>query len=128
MLKKFLILFFVTSLVANCSKSDDKQNFDIIVTGKVTNQNNTGIGNVTIYVERGQTGNFAATVYQQYETVVTNSSGSYSYIVKNDNYNYRICCGIPTGYSIVGESCTQVNQSIINSQTVPNNINFKLTQ
>ncbi len=95
---------------------------------KVTDQNNKGIANVTIYVQRGKTGNYAATVYEQYQTITTNTSGNYNYLVKNDTYNYKICCGIPTGYKIVGESCTPVNHSIINSQTVLNNINFKFTQ
>ena len=126
MVKKILILFIITTLSVNCSKNDEKQNLDINVTGKVTNQNNVGVENVTIYITRGKTGNYAATVYGQYETVITNSAGNYNYIVKNDTYNYKICCGIPAGYSIVGESCTKVNQSIINSQTIPNNINFTL--
>ena len=112
----------------NCSRNNEKQNLDINVSGKVTNQNNIGVGNVSIYVNRGNIGNFAATIYDQYETVVTNSAGDYSYLVKNDNYKYKICCGIPSGYSIVGESCIEVDQSIVNSRTVPNNINFKLTQ
>ena len=128
MLKKILMLFLIATLSLNCSGNDEKQNLDINVTGKITNQNNVGIGNVTIYVQRGKTGNYAATVYAQYETVITNSSGNYSYLIKNDFYNYKICCGVPTGYSIVGESCTKVNHNIINSHTVPNNINFKLTQ
>ena len=122
------MLFVITSLALSCSRNGEKQNLDISITGKVINQNNTGIGNVTIYVQRGKTGNYAATSYEQYQTVLTNSSGNYSYLVKNDTYNYKICCGIPTGYSIVGESCIAVNQSIVNSQTIPNNINFKLTQ
>jgi len=128
MVKKILMLFVIATLNLNCSGNDEKQNLDINVTGKVTNQNNVGVGNVTIYVQRGKIGNYAATVYEQYETVITNSSGNYSYLVKNDTYKYKICCGVPTGYSIVGESCTEVNQSILNSQPVPNNINFKLTQ
>ena len=128
MVKKILMLIVIATLNTKCSKNDEKQNLDINVTGKVTNQNNVGIENVTIYIQRGKTGNYAATIYEQYQTVITNSTGNYSYSVKNDTYNYKICCGIPTGYSIVGESCTNVNQSIINSQTVPNNINFKLNQ
>lgn len=128
MVKKILVLFIITTLCFNCSGNDEKQNLDINVTGKVTNQNNVGVGNVTIYVQRGKTGNYAATVFQQYEIVTTNSSGNYSYLVKNDTYNYKICCEIPIGSSIIGESCTEVNQSIVNSHTVPNNINFKLTQ
>jgi hypothetical protein len=125
---KKVILIFVVTITLSCSKNEEKQNLDINVTGKVTNQNNTCVGDVTIYIQRWKTGNYVATVYEQYQTVITNSSGNYSYLVKNDTYNYKICCGIPTGYSIVGESCTNVNQSIINSQTVTNNINFKLTQ
>lgn len=128
MMKKILLLFVIATLSLNCSGNDEKQNLEINVTGKVTNQNNVGVGNVTIYVQRGKTGNYVATAYTQYETVITNSSGNYSYLVKNDTYNYKICCGVPTGYLIVGESCTEVNQNIVNSHTVPNNINFKLTQ
>lgn len=128
MVKKILMLFIIAILSINCSINDEKQNLDINVTGKVTNQNNVGIGNVTIFIQRGKTGNYAATVYEQYQTVITNSSGNYNYVVKNDTYNYKICCGIPAGYSIIGESCSKVNQSIINSQTIPNHINFKLNQ
>ena len=128
MVKKILMLLVIATLSLNCSVNDEKQNLDINVTGKVTNQNNVGVANVTIYVQRGKIGIYAATIYEQYETVITNSSGNYSYLVQNDTYNYKICCGVPTGYSIVGESCLEVNQSIVNSHTIPNNINFKLTQ
>jgi hypothetical protein len=128
MVKKILMLFIIATLFLNCIGNDEKQNLDINVTGNVTNQNNTGVGNVTIYVQRGKIGYYAATVYEQYATVITNSSGNYSYLVKNDTYKYKICCGVPIGYSIVGKSCIDVNQNIVNSHTVPNNINFKLTQ
>ncbi|MCK8143438.1 carboxypeptidase-like regulatory domain-containing protein [Flavobacterium sp. I-SCBP12n] len=127
-MKKILILFIVATLSLNCSSDNEKQNLDINVSGRVTNESNVGVGNVTIYIQRGKIGNYTATVYEQYETVLTNSSGNYSYLVKNETFQYKICCGIPTGYSIVGQSCTDVNQSIVNNQTVPNNINFKLSQ
>ena len=129
MVKKILMLFLIAILSVKCSKNDnEKQNLDINVTGKVTNQNNVGILGVNIYIERGKSGNFVGPNYTTYETLTTNADGNYSYLVKNDTYTYKICCGIPSGYTISGDNCKAVDHSIINSQTVPNNINFKLTQ
>jgi hypothetical protein len=126
--RKILILFIIMSLCFISCQNDDEQNLDISVIGKVTDQNNNGIADVSIYVQRGRTGNYVATVYNQYVTLTTNSSGNYSYLVKDDTYNYKICCDIPSGYTINSESCKAVNHSIISSQTVPNIINFQLNQ
>lgn len=126
MVKKFLILFVTATFFLNCSTSDEKQNLDINVTGKVTNQNNVGVEGVTIFVLRGKSGGFVATQYSTYETLITNSNGNYSYVVKDDNFRYQICCGIPTGYTISGSNCTAVDHSIINSHTIPNKIDFEL--
>ena len=127
MQKKILILFAIAILSLNCSKNDEKQNLDINVTGRVTNQNNIGVADVTIYIQRGAlNSNYGPTNYNNYETVKTNSSGNYQYLVKNDSYSYKLCCGIPTGYTNVDEFCKFVDHSIINSHTVPNIINFKL--
>lgn len=98
------------------------------MTGTVTDQNNIGVAGVTIYIQRGKSGGYVATQYKTYETLTTNSNGSYSYVVKDDNYNYQICCGIPISYTISGANCTAVNHNIINSHTVPNKIDFELTQ
>ncbi len=128
MVKKFLILFVTATFFLNCSTSEEKQNLDINVTGTVTNQNNVGIEGVTIFVQRGKPGGFVATQYNTYDTLTTNSNGSYSYLVKDDNFSYQICCGIPAGYTISGSNCTAVDHSIINSHTIPNKIDFELTQ
>ncbi len=128
MVKRILLLFVITILTINCSPNDEKQNLDISVTGKVTNQRNIGIAGVSIYVQRGLPGNYVATNYNNYEILTTDSSGNYSYLVKNDTYCYRICCGTPAGYTIVGDWIVDVDQSIINSHTIPNVINFKFTQ
>jgi hypothetical protein len=107
MLKNFLLLCLVINLsLTSCQKDDERKNLDITVTGRVTNQNDVGVGDVTIYIQRGD--------------------GNYHYIVKNDNHSYKLCCGIPQGYTSVDEFCKFVNHNIINSQTVPNIINFKL--
>jgi hypothetical protein len=127
MIKRLFSLLIIAILTLNCT-SNEKQNLDISVTGKVTNQNNVGIPGVSIYVQRGLPGYYVATSYENYEILTTDSSGNYSYIVKNDNYSYRICCGTPAGYTIVGEWIVEVNQNIIDSHTVPNVINFRLTR
>ena len=127
MIKRLFSLLLITILTINCTPNE-KQNLDVSVTGKVTNQNNVGIAGVSIYVQRGLPGYYVATSYVNYETLTTDSSGNYSYTVKNDNYNYRICCGTPAGYTIVGNWIVEVDQSIINSHTVPNVINFRFTR
>ncbi len=128
MLKNFLLLCLVINLsLTSCQKDDEQKNLDITVTGRVTNQNDVGVGDVTIYIQRGAlNSNYGPTNYISYETVKTNSNGNYHYIVKNDNHSYKLCCGIPQGYTSVDEFCKFVNHNIINSQTVPNIINFKL--
>lgn len=126
MWKKFLILITIANLNLTACQTDEKQNLEINVNGKVSDQNNSGVGNVTIYILRGKTGNYAATVYNQFQTVNTNDSGNYFYLVKNDTYTYKICCSIPSGFTSIEETCKVFDHSIINSQTVPNNINFKL--
>jgi hypothetical protein len=128
MFKKIIMLLVIATLSLNCSTDHEGQNLDISVTGKVTNQNNVGIIGISIYVYRGRSGNFVGPVYELYETLTTNSNGNYSYLVKNDTYTYEICCGIPFGYFISGDNCQSVNHNIIDSHTIPNIINFRLTQ
>lgn len=129
MLKNLLLLFVTINLSLISCQKDDEQNLDITVTGKVTNQSNVGVGDVTIYIQRGAlNSNYGPTNYISYETVKTNSSGNYQYLVKNDKHSYKLCCGIPSGYTSVDEFCKFVNHSIVNSKTVPNIINFKLEQ
>lgn len=128
MVKKILMIIIVAFISLSCSVDEKGQNLDIIVNGKVTDQNNNGIADVTILIQRGKSGNFSPPNYSTYETVTTTPNGNYSYIVKNDLYEYRICCSVPTGYSIVENSCQDVNHNIVDSKTIPNYINFKLTQ
>jgi hypothetical protein len=128
-LKKLLILSIAITWSLTSCQNDDDQNLDINVTGKVINQNNIGVGDVTIYIQRGDlNSNYGPTNYNNYETIKTNSNGDYQYLVKNDRYSYKLCCEIPVGYTSVDEFCKFVNHTIINSQTVPNNINFKLEE
>ena len=126
MIKKMVLLFLLATFSVSCSTSDDEQNLDINVYGKVTNEYDVGIANVTIYIQRGKYGGYVATNFQNYDTVVTNAAGTYSYVIKEYGYNYRLCCGIPTGYTIVEENCKDVNANIIDSKTQPNYIDFKL--
>ena len=129
MLKKLLFLSVIVTLNFTSCQNDDGQNLDINVTGKVTNQNNTGVGDVAIYIYRGDINyNYGPTHYHIYDTIKTNSSGDYQYLVKYDSYSYKICCGVPAGYTSVDEFCKFVNHNIKNSQTVPNIVNFKLTK
>ena len=117
-----ILIFSLTS----CQGGDD-QNLDIYVTGKVTDQNDIGVGDVSIFIQRGGNhSNYGPTSYNNYETIKTNLNGDYRYIVKNDNYSYKLCCGIPPGYTSVDEFCKFVNHNIINSHTIPNIINFQL--
>lgn len=126
MIKKLFILVVIMNLSLTSCKKIEVQNLDINLFGKVSDQNGNGIANVTINIVRGKWGNFTGPVYQQYQTVTTDISGNYSYLIKDDGYTYKICCEVPSGYSISGESCTNINHSIINSRPVPNNINFTL--
>lgn len=122
----FLILITSLNFLGNCRGDGEKQNLDIYVSGKVTNKNGAGISNVNIYFQRGKIGNYAATVYSNYETVTTDNNGNYQYTVKNDTYVYKICCGIPSGYISSTPGCKEIDHSIIDSHTTPNVINFTL--
>ncbi len=72
-------------------------------------------------------GSYAETIYEKYQTVTTNSLGKYSYLIKVDNCKYKICCRRTNIYKIIGISFTEVDNSIIDSKTILNNINFILT-
>lgn len=123
-----LLFLFMTSLalLIGCRGDGDKQNLDINVSGKVTNQNGTGIPNVKVHAWRGKIGNYGPTIYSDYEFVITDNNGNYSYTVKNDTYIYKICCEVPSGYTSVTPGCKEVDHSIIDSHTIPNVINFIL--
>ncbi|MFV8333681.1 carboxypeptidase-like regulatory domain-containing protein [Flavobacterium sp. GSP14] len=93
MIKNLLLLFVIINLCFTSCQKDEEQNLDITITGKVTNQNNIGVGDVTIYIQRGAlNSNYGPTNYNNYETVKTNSNGDYQYLVKNDSYSYKLCC------------------------------------
>lgn len=128
MIKKMMLLIVFAALSFSCSTSGEEQNLDIYVYGIVKDENNVGVGNATIYIQRGKYGNYGPTNYMEYDSVVTSSDGNYSYVIKEFHYNYRVCCGIPPGYAIVEENCTDVDGSIINSKTVPNYIDFQLVK
>lgn len=128
MAKKILWLLTIATLFVNCGTNIEQQNLDIYVTGRVINQNNYGIPGINVYVQRGKWGNYVGPSYENYEILTTNASGNYNYTVKNDTYVYRICCGVPPGYTLIGEGCKDVNHSIFEGHTLPNNINFKLNQ
>ena len=117
------VLFLFTFL--NC-RNEEKQNLDISVSGKVTNQNGTAVPNVKVHAYRGKIGKYGPTIYSDYEFVTTDSNGNYKYTVKNDTYRYKICCEVPSGYTTVTPGCKEVDHSIIDSHTVPNVINFTL--
>lgn len=121
----FLLLIAVISLYS-CRGEGEKQNLDISVSGKVMNEKGIGVSDVTIYIQRGKIGNYAATVYSNYETIKSDINGNYKYIVKNDTYVYKICCELPSGYVLVTPGCKEVDHSIIDSHTIPNIINFEL--
>ena len=126
MIKKVIVILVLALLSLQCSKPMEKQNLDISITGKVTNQNNVGIAGVTVYIQRGPVDtNYGPSYYNNYATTTTNSSGNYSYLITSYDYEYEVCCGVPTGYTGV-DPCKQVDKTITNSHTVPNVINFKL--
>ena len=122
-----LLLIIITNLNFSSCQNDKGQNLDINVNGRVTDENNNGVANVIIFILRGalNTG-VGPTNYYNYTTVTTNSTGNYQYLVKDDGYDYELCCGIPSGYTSVDEFCRYVNNSIIHGHTIPNFINFKL--
>ena len=116
MRQKLASLFVIILLSFISCHKEEEQNLDISVTGRVVNQSNVGVGNVTIYIQRGKPGNYSPTNYVQYQTVTTNASGNYNYLVQDDSYPYQICCDIPAGYSSVDQSCTFVHddpQSVV---------------
>jgi len=103
------------------------QNLDIAVNGQVSDQNNKGVANVTIYINRGKSESIWPVSYDKYDSVFTNSAGKYSYLITDYKYRYEVCCKIPSQYSGVDQFCKKVDQSIIDGKTIPNTINFKLT-
>ncbi|HRP90221.1 MAG TPA: hypothetical protein PKX92_09285 [Edaphocola sp.] len=126
-MKKILFLLLIAAIsLYSCRREGMKQNLDISVSGKVMNESGTGVSNVTIYIKRGKIGNYAATVYSNYEMIKSDINGNYEYTVKNDTYVYKICCELPSGYVSVTPGCKEVDHSVIDSHTIPNIINFVL--
>ena len=124
----FLFIFASISIFCTSCRNEEKQNLDVSVSGKVSNQNKTGVTDVKILVTRGKTVTYFPAIYKSFDSLTTDKNGNYSYIVKDDGYEYKICCGIPSGYSSVSPNCTDVNKSITDSHTNPNIINFTLTK
>lgn len=125
----FFILFVIlNSLCFGSCRKTEVQNFDFIVSGNVTDENNIGIPDVIIGIERGKA-NLFNTSYENYDTVITNASGDYSYTVKKEaGYIYKLCCGTIPGYYVVGEVCKHANDQIIDGKSLPVTINFSLAQ
>ncbi|WHF52096.1 hypothetical protein QGN23_02185 [Chryseobacterium gotjawalense] len=123
----FSILIISLIFLSNCRGDGDKQNLDIHVSGKVSNDKGVGISNVKIYFQRGKWGNYAPPIYTTFETVTTDNNGNYQYTIKNDSYVYKICCELPSGYNSVTPRCKDIDYSVIHSHTIPNVINFTLT-
>ena len=128
MIKKLLIVIVIINLSLSSCQKNELSKLDLNVFGKVTDQNGNKIPYVTIQILRGKYGNFVGPTYQQYQTLTTDKDGSYKYLIKDDSYTYRICCYPPSGYFMMTESCVSVNQSILNGQRVPNNIDFTFTR
>lgn len=118
------VLLAIFCVILSCNTKE--QNLDISVSGKVSNESGEGVSNVEIYISRGKIGHYAATRYSDYKTIRTNSKGEFHYIVEDDGYVYRICCGLPSDYKVVTPSCKKIDHSIINGRTNHNTINFTL--
>lgn len=116
-------LFIISTISLNSCRSDnEKQNLDINVFGNVSG---TDLSIVKIFIQRGKFGNYAPPNYSNFETIYT-VNGYYKYVIKDDGFTYQVCCELPDGYSYVTPGCKEVDHTIINSKTIPNQINFIL--
>ncbi|MBC7555512.1 MAG: hypothetical protein H7195_00960 [Chryseobacterium sp.] len=128
-MKNYKILIFLSVLIYCVScRNEEKQNLDVNVSGNVAKQNGVSISDVKILITRGKTISYFPAIYKAFDSLNTEKNGNYSYIVKDDGYEYKICCGVPQGYSSVSPNCKDVDKSIVNSHTIPNIINFTVTK
>ncbi|SFH76981.1 hypothetical protein [Halpernia frigidisoli] len=127
---KNYIIFIFASIFIFCTscRTEEKQNLDVNVSGNVAKQNSVSISDVKILITRGKSITYFPAIYKAFDSLTTDKNGNYSYIVKDDGYEYKVCCGVPQGYSSVSPNCKDVNKSIVNSHTVPNIINFTVTK
>lgn len=123
MFKSILLLLTISVILISCYKP---QNLDISVTGQVLDQNNRGVANVTIYIDRGVRESMWPASYNKYDSVLTNLDGKYSYLITEYKGYYKVCCKIPSQYSTLDQFCKEVDQTIIDGKTIPNIINFRL--
>lgn len=122
MLKLIAIVICSFTLVS-CSKT---QVLDILVTGQVRDENNKGVGNVTILIDRGTRESMWPATYDKFDSVITNADGRFSYLITEYKYYYKVCCKLPSTYSTSEPFCKEVDRTIIDGKTVPNIINFQL--
>jgi hypothetical protein len=125
MLKLISILILSSVTLVSCYKP---QILDISIAGRVIDENDKGVPNVTILIDRGTRESMWPVSYNRFDSVITGANGEYSYLITEYNYYYNVCCRVPSQYSTVEPYCKEVERTIIDSKTVPNIISFRLMQ
>jgi hypothetical protein len=125
MCKFALLLVFFSLTLTSCYKP---QVLEISVTGYVRDENDRGVANVTILIDRGTRESMWPASYNRFDSVVSNGNGKYSYLITESKAYYQVCCKVPTQYSAVEPYCKEVDRTIIDGKTVPNIINFRLNR
>ena len=126
--KYYKILFLsvtISCLFTSCYK-DKNPNLDIKISGQIMDVNSGGIANVTVYIDKGKSGNFMASTFSRYDSVLTNSEGKYFYLIKQKQFHgsYRVCSDTPPGYSKLEIMCKVVEVEYLKDGMIPNVINF----
>ena len=121
--KQLLFLLMACITLISCYKP---QNRDISVSGRVLDQSNRGVANVTILINRGVRESMWPVGYKKFDSLFTNLEGKYSYLITDYKFYYEVCCKIPAQYSTVDFFCKEVDKTIIDAKPVPNVIDFKL--
>lgn len=130
--KYYRMLFLsiiIGCLFTSCYK-DKNPNFDIKISGQVMDENSDGIAHVTIYIDKGKSGNYMGATYTRYDSVLTNSEGKYSSLIEQESfsYSYQVCCKTPSGYIRLEPICTRVDLEYLKDGMIPNVINFNFIQ
>ena len=123
MFKFASFLIFCSITLTSCYKP---QVLEISVTGHVRDENDRGVANVTILIDRGTRESMWPASYNRFDSVATNGNGEYSYLITESKGYHQVCCRVPTQYSAVEPYCKEVDKTIIDGKTVPNIINFRL--
>lgn len=129
-MKKNFLISVLCLLMLSCNK-EEAQNLDIPLSGHVYDEAGSGVANVLIRIDHGAYPNSSPGTrpdYSVYDSLRTDSSGGYHYLVKYEKYlSYQACCKLPPGFSNVEySSCKDIKNEISASKVVPVVIDFVL--